>query len=876
MNYYRYWGKASRDKEEMNYHLLVYHSLDVAAVGSVWLDQDQALRSRISSALGMNANAHELPGLISFFLALHDFGKFDIRFQAQVPEVLGKAWTDLNLTDMAHLSSADISSYNYRHGHGKAGYDVFVKFYDELLGIREKDDDILDLWKPWVAAVTGHHGVIPSSADWMKPFVEKLVIDHDKQARREWFDALSTLFSINNLGDLALPNLRPGAVAFIAGFCSVTDWLASNELFVQWLAELMPLREYLEKTIAHCKKTDLLRKTGLIAPSIAIYAGIETLLPDDHKPRQIQTIIDDILPEPGLSIIEGPTGSGKTEAALATAWKLIAAGHADSIVFALPTQATANAMLERLQAVAPLFFPKGNTNLVLAHGNARFNKVFANIKAARQAEAIRNGDEGSVQCAEWISSSRKRVFLGQVGVCTIDQVLLSVLPIRHNFVRSFGVMKSVLIVDEVHAYDRYMYGLLEEVIKRQKIAGGSIILLSATLPANQKKELFDAWEQSSGNAIDADAHYPLISRISSSNAISFSKAEQSEMPSERTVQIERVDSKNLDPNESIIERLFAAAKKGAIVAVVCNLVQSTQRTALKLRELSVGHEVSIDIFHGRYRFKDRQKKEKIAIDYYGKKAERSHGRVLVATQVVEQSLDLDFDWLVTQLCPIDLLFQRMGRLHRHDRKRPAEFDTPLCTILSTEGDGFGPHEYIYQDVAVLWRTRELLKRKNNKIIFPEAYRECIEAVYGKLWDEEPDAVIGKSYAFKQEQQHMWYEAQQRATNGMNPFADTEQNAVSLTRGTAMALSVVPVLADERKKTLLDGESLSAINDFERDELLNMNTISVPARWKWLPSFEDGYIYLPMSKKADGWIWSNGKYSLKYTTDFGLEQWEGEE
>ena len=793
-----------------------------------------------------------------------------------MPEVLGKVWTDLNPMDMAHLSSADISSYNYRHGHGKAGYDVFVKFYDELLGIKEKDDDILDLWKPWIAAVTGHHGVIPSSEDWTKPFVEKLVIDHDKQARREWFDALSTLFSINNLGDLALPNLRPGAVAFIAGFCSVADWVASDDLFVQWSVEPMPLREYSQKAVIHYREIEVLRKKGLVAPAISAYAGIETLLSDNHKPRQIQTIIDDILPDPGLSIIEGPTGSGKTEAALAAAWKLIAAGHADSIVFALPTQATANAMLERLQIIAPLLFPKGDTNLVLAHGNARFNPIFANIKAARRSDAIRNGDEGSVQCAEWISSSRKRVFLGQVGVCTIDQVLLAVLPVRHNFVRSFGVMKSVLIVDEVHAYDRYMYGLLEEVIKRQKIAGGSIILLSATLPANQKKELFDAWEQSAGNAIETDAPYPLISRISLNNAISFSKVEQSEMPSERTVQIERVDSKNLDPNESIIERLFTSAKSGAIVAVVCNLVQSAQRTAFKLRELSAGHEVSIDIFHGRYRFKDRQKKEKIANDYYGKKAERSHGRVLVATQVVEQSLDLDFDWLVTQLCPIDLLFQRMGRLHRHDRKRPAGFDTPLCTILSTGGDGFGLHEYIYQDVAVLWRTRELLKRKNNKIVFPEAYRECIEEVYGKLWDEEPDTVIGKSCAFRQEQQRMWYEAQMLTTNGMNPFADTDQNASSLTRGTAMALSVVPVLADERKKTLLDGESLSAINDFERDELLNMNTISVPAGWKWLPSFEDGYIYLPMRKQTDGWFWANGKYSLKYTIDFGLEQWEGGE
>ena len=133
-------------------------------------------------------------------------------------------------------------------------------------------------------------------------------------------------------------------------------------------------------------------------------------------------------------------------------------------------------MLERLQFIASVLFAGGDANLILAHGKAKYNATFANLKAAAKPDA-KKGNQGSVQCAEWISSSRKRVFLGQIGVCTIDQVLLSVLPIRHNFVRSFGVIKSVLIIDEVHAYDRYMYGVLEEVLKHQKAAGGSAILL---------------------------------------------------------------------------------------------------------------------------------------------------------------------------------------------------------------------------------------------------------------------------------------------------------------------------------------------------------------------------------------------------------------
>ena len=140
---------------------------------------------------------------------------------------------------------------------------------------------------------------------------------------------------------------------------------------------------------------------------------------------------------------------------------------------------------------------------------------------------------------------------------------------------------------------------------------------------------------------------------------------------------------------------------------------------------------------------------------------------------------------------------------------------------------------------------------------------------------EPDSVIGKSSAFKQFQQQLWYEAKIKVNADMNPFADTDQNAVSLTRGKEMGLTVVPILAKESKKVLLDGECLEDVNKPERDEFLNMNSISAPANWKWLPPFEEGYIYLPMEQIGDGWVWMNGNYSIKYTADLGLERLEAD-
>lgn len=869
--YYKYWGKAQqREDGKWDYHLLPYHCLDVPAVGMMWLEQDNALRARIACSIGIHKDDKQIDSIVSFFLALHDLGKFDIRFQSKVPELRNLIWYELNQNDL-FLSPNHITEFD----HGKAGYDIFIKFYTQFLGLKCQDEDILDKWKPWIAAVTGHHGIIPKQADWHNPSVEQCVIEHDHQARIEWFKALKSLFLKHDLSIFSIPEVSQDSGAFIAGFCSVTDWIASNDLFVRWIRKDMPLDHYFEEAKEHCRKTDILKKIGIVGHHSSSYAGVASLL-SNKKPWQIQTLIDDMLPETGLSIIESPTGSGKTEAALALAWKLIDSGHADSIVFALPTQATADAMLERLQNLAPILFKGGDANLVLAHGKAKYNEIFANLKAAGRPGAVREGDESAVQCAEWISSSRKRVFLGQIGVCTIDQVLLSVLPVRHNFVRSFGVMKSVLIIDEVHAYDSYMYGLLEEVLKRQKSAGGCAILLSATLPAVQKQKLFESWHEGSNVMITDNATYPLISKISAEGERSTITVTTDNMPPERVVHIEFAISDNMQPDETIIDRLIDSAKSGALVAVVCNLVKDTQKMARRLHAIALDSGIQVDIFHARYRFKDRQIKENAVKKMYGKSNERSSSRILVATQVVEQSLDLDFDWLVTQLCPVDFLFQRMGRMHRHDRSRPAGFEKPLCTVLTSEKDDFGTHEYIYQDTRVLWRTRELLNKQGGEIRFPAAYRELIEAVYGKaVWDDEPDSVIGKSIAFRQEQQRLWYDAQQRATNGMNPFADTDQNAASLTRGSEMGLSVVPIRAGSAKKTLLDGECLSAMNEFERDELLNMNTVSVPAGWKWLPPFEDGYIYLPMENAGEYWGWNHGKYSLKYTKDFGLEQWEEE-
>jgi CRISPR-associated endonuclease/helicase Cas3 len=651
----------------------------------------------------------------------------------------------------------------------------------------------------------------------------------------------------------------------LAGFCAVCDWIGSNTNVFKYQSPDTALADYFAASVGKAQADDVLKRFGLLAKAVG-YEGVSALLKPEEFPRGVQVLVDDLPTTPGLTLIEAPTGSGKTEAALAYAWRLLDQGIADSIVFALPTQATANAMLTRAEEFAVKVF--GDANVVLAHGKRDFNEAFRRLVDNGQRRTAQGEEEAAVQCAAWLANSRKRVFLGQIGVCTVDQVLLSVLPVRHKFVRGFGLNKSALIVDEVHAYDAYMHGLLGEVLRRQKAIGGSAILLSATLPAGVRAKLLKAWESS---GID-DAPYPALWHATQGIATCATVPDE-HRPERREVITECLKLPGAFPNDDVIGRIIAAAESGARVAVVMNLVDDAQRLARLLRGKTT---VDVDIFHARYRFMDRQAKEKTTIAYYGRNAARDKGRILVATQVVEQSLDLDFDWMLTQICPVDLLFQRLGRLHRHQRKhRPDGFELPRCTVLSVEGEDYGLHKLIYGNTRVLWRTERLLAGAD-KIVFPEAYRDWIEQVYQREdWTDEPESIALGYDEFSVMQRTREADALRLTTMTAKAFRDEEAQVTGLTRDGEMSLTVLPVQPDGR---LLDGRVLSALNERDLAEMLNLHAVPVPASWEKLLKdcrFENegdlaGYRQLEMSVDGQGgWTAMVGKF--RYSADFGLEK-----
>ncbi|CAG0956525.1 CRISPR-associated endonuclease/helicase Cas3 [Methanosarcinales archaeon] len=857
--YYQYWGKAE-EPVETAHHLFPYHCLDVAAVANQWWAHSSSIRRSFTQETGIEEK--QIHAWVMFFIALHDFGKLDIRFQMKVPE----------LAKWNYGGELPKNSQSKNYYHGEQGYTWLVQ---ESASYFEGVEDKPKRWlQNWFASTAGHHGEIPTNAEDNPPaFVPPSIKKQDIDARKEWVQDLYRLFlQPAGLNFEDIPTKEPPIL--LAGFCSICDWLGSNTHCFQPKNTIQPLKEYFNFISKENKALQVLHDFGLLT-EVKNKGGMRDLYPN-LIPINTQVLIDDLAVQQSMIIIEANTGSGKTEAALAYASKLLAQGLADSITFALPTQATANAMLERLEKVADKIF-NGGKNVILAHGKRDYNDRFKKlIQQSQRTVNVQGEDEGGAQCSEWLSSSRKRAFLGQIAVTTVDQVMLSAIKsLQHYFVRSFGVGKSVLIIDEIHAYDAYMYGILEVVIKRQKQAGGSVILLSATLPAAQKQSLCKAWGVETGIE---EQPYPLILQATDDEVKTFTLAEH-EIGQDKIVNIELWQNDDCSITTEQLERIVQAAKKGAKIGIVCNLVDDAQRYAHSLSEMT-SVSIPVDIFHSRYRYCDRMDKEKVVLGQYGI-GRSNQGRILVGTQVIEQSLDIDFDWLISFICPVDLLFQRMGRLHRHKKERPEMNKKPLCTVVmhkninlntaETVKESYGLHGLIYKNIRALWRTQQLLQQ-HESIRFPDAYRDWIESVYKKdAWKDESESLTKLFEEYQMEQFASKY-VSKGLTQENTYFRDTEGNAASLTREGEMNLSIIPVMEKNGKRCFLDGTDVPNANDKYNRELLSQNSLSVPNSWRAiLPKSQHDIFYLPMQKRDEGWRFDYENGYLFYTQERGLQK-----
>ncbi|MFZ5799225.1 MAG: CRISPR-associated helicase Cas3' [Thermodesulfobacteriota bacterium] len=760
--YFKYWGKAEKceDGKPPRYHLLPYHCLDVAAVGQVLLQKSPSLRRKFGVLTALDETICHY--WLLFFLTLHDIGKFAKSFQAL-------------RNDLLQQLQGERSSRPYIR-HDRLGYVLWeqklstAKNFRSWLGI-ETDDANLSKWSRallWFARpMTGHHGEPPrkEGLNNLMMQAESSFSTTDTAASKEFLDDVAGLFH-RTLPHKEVPGYSKHLKAkwekaswFLAGFTVLCDWIGSNDSWFPFLAKTVSLNDYWTNYALPQAETAVM-DTGISldspAPDPSDFPG---LFPGFTRPTPLQRFVAgcEVAPSPQLFILEDVTGSGKTEAALFLARQLMAKKMGKGIFIALPTMATSNAMFSRLEKVYRLLFHEGTEpSLVLAHGRRHLSASFMrSISSPEQThnQASYSTDEETAtgQCSAWLADNRKKALLADVGVGTLDQALLAILPSRFQSLRLFGLSETILIVDEVHAYDPYMNRLLQTLLTFHASFGGSAILLSATLPKHIRQQMISSFAAGLGSAQVPQAFseaYPLATHLSL-------EMELGETPVEADPRSSRnIPTRIIMEQGEVCREIETAALQGKCVCWIRNTVQDALDGHEELKK-----KIAIDkliLFHARFAMGDRLDTERIVDATFGKKSgeQERQGQVLVATQVVEQSLDLDFDLLISDLAPMDLLIQRAGRIHRHirdergnplpDGSGPDRRELPCLLIHSPDPadeaddkwfkEAFPKAACVYPSHGCLWLTARLLRDKGH-LMMPDDARNLIKAAFSEKADE---------------------------------------------------------------------------------------------------------------------------------------------
>ncbi len=744
-SYYSYWAKTDRGQESggPSYHLLPYHCLDVAAVGYLLLDPKNVRCQRLASQL--EVESEWLRSFFVFCLSLHDLGKFARSFQG----------LQIELSDKLVLGSTRMP---YSERHDSLGFLLWKKGFMKK---KEGNYDWLKAILPWVKIVFGHHGMPPKESGESLGTSFK---SEDRDAAWEFTEAIMAFFLTDSdfipLQDKGLSKRLKNISWQLAGLSVLADWSGSNRDHFSYCSEVMPLGDYWQIALDSAGEAlDVFPKK----PSVRKFTTINRLFSFINKPTPLQeyAVREPLADSPHLFILEDVTGAGKTEAGLILTHRLLSSGLVDGLYVALPTMATANAMYRRLGAVYRQFYGGGNIpSLVLAHGAREMSKEFRQSVSLTESNGtdsdyadssfVENQDlSATAFCNTWLADSKKKALLADVGVGTIDQALLAVLPARHQSLRLLGLVGKVLLVDEVHAYDSYMFKLLESLLEFHARQGGSVVLLSATLPYAMREKLVAAFEIGLNRSPSdlASMAYPLVTHISAT--------EEKEQYIDTREEVKRlVEVRRIETQSAIIEQIQHAVKQGECVCWIRNTVQEARNSFQELTGIKDFDPNDLHLFHSRFAMVDRQRIEEGILDLFGKNSgqDKRAGQVLVATQVVEQSLDLDFDMMITDLAPIDLIIQRAGRLCRHVRDKEGnrlaedtnECDqrgTPVLFVLAPEASSTADENWlqaqqpgtqaVYPHLGRLWLTTELLFGTGcqGQFAMPGDARPLIEGVY---------------------------------------------------------------------------------------------------------------------------------------------------
>ena len=774
-----FWAKSDRENPQ-RIHLLEHHMADVGTCFEALLAQP-TIRQRLARAGKLDDIAPVIAARLAVLAAIHDIGKVNIGFQTQI-------WQESDFpTDTRYPRSAGHIADLIPVLSGED--DVTAKWFFDALGwwwdaIESWDDCGGETVCGLFVAALSHHGRPLNMQDsrsknpaiWRSfgALHPRRGVERIGRLVRDWFPAAWTL------GASPLPS-TPAFQHIFLGLGMLADWIGSDETHFPFCDE--PRDDYIQT--ARDKARRAVAEIGLnIESQRSAFHALPTLPSFDTlfglsnaTPNPIQQAARTVPLDERLVIIESETGSGKTEAALWRFAHLYQARRVDGLYFALPTRAAASQMHGRITRFITRLLPEevGPEPVLAVPGYVRAGT--ATGKHLPKYEVWWDDHPDILtEKRRWAAESAKRYLAAQVAVGTVDQAMLAVLQVKHAHMRAACLSRNLLVVDEVHASDPYMRVILEALLRVHIGAGGYALLMSATLGSVARSRWLAATSAAAANTPPSlgaaiETPYPAVTTRTGETTITVSGNGR-----EKTVRVETVS--DMGDFTQVAQHALRAARAGAKVLVVRNTVQYAIDTQQTLEAMTTQDESDLlytchgvlTLHHGRFAREDRLVLDKAVEDQIGKDRPPG-GRIIVGTQTLEQSLDIDADLLLTDLCPMDVLLQRIGRLHRHQRNnRSTGYATPLCIVLIPKGDdlspllskgpgrnGLGPHGFVYEDLRVLEATRRLtlhhpewrIPDMNRELVERATHPDALKAItdeLGDAWQDHAAQITGGTLA----------------------------------------------------------------------------------------------------------------------------------
>lgn len=728
------WGKKAVHDDQEFWLPLVAHLIDTKNVMQ-WL-YNNWISEGTRKILQQNLSPEDTQKLVGFLGFYHDFGKATPAFQYKQSFPRNKDLDEDINEKLRRAGFSSISMDNYRVR--KSPHPIAGETLLESFGLNESIGSIIG----------GHHGLPPKKDCTFKQlniYASNLWgRDTDTKIQDEWKSVQNNLFKyglalcgyddIKDVPEVTLPQ-----AVILEGMLIMADWLASSEKLTNYSSiPLFPLIS-LEKDFDSLNMKDRYEQaiqnwdiSDRWMPEKIASVNEQYRLRFNFIPRPVQKEMSEIISQandPGLVIIEAPTGIGKTELALTAAEQLAFKQGKSGLYMGLPTQATTNAMFSRVKNWLANIAKEqaAHPDVKLLQGKAKFNKPYTKLP---YAENIYDDTDGAVVINSWFAG--KKSSLSHFAVGTIDNLLLTALKQKHLFLRHLGFSDKVVIIDELHAYDSYMSSYLEKAIKWLGAYHVPVIALSATLPKKKRNDLLKAYLKGKYGSIkikandnwEANVGYPLLSILDGNKLEQVSEFSIAN-DENRTINVVRFNGNE----EEIINKAVAEIEDGGISGIVVNTVKRAQDLARLVPE-----NIEVLLLHSAYLAPEREKIEEKLQAKIGKGATRPKKMIVIGTQVLEQSLDIDFDILFTDIAPVDLIIQRIGRLHRHKIPRPTHLTKPTVYItgINSYGDYGKSNEFIYEKY-LLMKTDHFL---TDKINIPNDVSPLVQKVYDPKVDKD--------------------------------------------------------------------------------------------------------------------------------------------